>query len=131
MGGHGALTIHLRHPETYPSVSAFAPICNPTEAPWGKKTLSAYLGDNREAWREHDATELVRRRPSAATILIDQGTSDEFLETNLMPENFAEACADVDQGLKLRMQPGYDHSYYFIQTFMEDHLRHHAANLRS
>lgn len=131
MGGHGALTIHLRHPETYRSVSAFSPICNPSEAPWGQKTLSAYLGDNREAWKEHDATELVRRRPSGATILIDQGTSDEFLESNLMPERFTEACGEAGQALELRMQPGYDHSYYFIQSFMEDHLRHHAAILRS
>ena len=130
MGGHGALTMHLRHPETYHSVSAFSPICNPIESPWGRKTLGAYLGDNKEAWKEHDATELVRRRPSSANILIDQGTSDEFLEENLMPGNFAEACAEVGQALELRMQPGYDHSYYFIQSFMEDHLRHHAAALK-
>ena len=129
MGGHGALTIHLRHPETYHAVSAFSPICNPIEAPWGQKTLSAYLGDNKETWKEHDATELVRRRPSSATILIDQGTSDEFLESNLMPERFAEACGEAGQALELRMQPGYDHSYYFIQSFIEDHLRHHAAVL--
>lgn len=129
MGGHGALTIHLKNPETYRAVSAFAPISNPMEVPWGQKAFSAYLGEDRESWKTYDACELIRKQPSGATILVDQGTADDFLESNLMPESLTEACEAAGQALTLRMQPGYDHSYYFIQSFMEDHLRHHAAAL--
>lgn len=129
MGGHGAITLHLKHPKTYRSVSALAPISAPIQSPWGEKVFSAYLGDDREAWKEYDSCELVRRRPSEAEILVDQGSSDQFLEENLMPEKLAEACAAAGQELKLRMQPGYDHSYYFVQSFIEDHLRHHARAL--
>ena len=129
MGGHGALTIHLRNPEVYRSVSAFAPIVAPMHCPWGEKALTAYLGAEREAWRDYDACELVRRRPSQAKIFIDQGAADDFLETQLKPDLLAEACEAAGQPFELRLQPGYDHSYFFIQTFMEDHLRHHAGVL--
>jgi S-formylglutathione hydrolase len=131
MGGHGALTIHLKSPDVYRSVSAFAPICAPMRCPWGEKALGAYLGPDREAWRTYDATELVRAQPSGATLLVDQGTDDQFLKVQLKPGLLEEACAAAGQSLELRMRPGYDHSYYFIQTFMEDHLRHHAAVLKS
>ncbi len=131
MGGHGALTIHLRNPEVYRSVSAFAPIAAPMYCPWGEKALTAYLGSEREAWRDYDACELVRRRPSQAKIFIDQGAADDFLETQLKPDLLAEACEAAGQPFELRLQPGYDHSYFFIQTFMEDHLRHHAAALEA
>ncbi len=131
MGGHGALTIHLRNPEVYRSVSAFAPIAAPMHCPWGEKALTAYLGADREAWRDHDTCELVRRSPSQARFFIDQGTADDFLETQLKPDLLVEACEAAGQHFELRMQPGYDHSYFFIQTFMEDHLRHHAAALEA
>jgi S-formylglutathione hydrolase len=131
MGGHGALTIHLRNPEVYRSVSAFAPIVAPMHCPWGEKALTAYLGADRETWRDYDACELVRRRPSQAKIFIDQGAADDFLETQLKPDLLAEACEAAGQPFELRLQPGYDHSYFFIQTFMEDHLRHHAAALEA
>lgn len=130
MGGHGALTIHLKHPETYRSVSAFSPISAPMRCPWGEKAFSTYLGDDREAWRAYDACELVRERPSRSKILIDQGTADEFLEEQLKPDLLVEACEEAGQHFELRMQPGYDHSYYFIQSFVADHLRHHAAALK-
>jgi S-formylglutathione hydrolase len=129
MGGHGALTIHLKHPETYRSVSAFAPIVAPMQVPWGQKAFCGYLGEDQEAWRAYDACELVRRNPSDATILIDQGAADSFLAEQLRPELFEKACEDSGQKLELRMQPGYDHSYFFIASFIEDHLRHHAAVL--
>jgi S-formylglutathione hydrolase len=130
MGGHGALTLALRNPTQYRSVSAFAPIAAPMQAPWGKKAFANYLGPDIEAWREHDATELVARRPYPGPILIDQGSADQFLATELMPEKFAAAAAKSGQQLNLRMQPGYDHGYYFIQTFMSEHLLHHAEQLR-
>ena len=129
MGGHGALTIHLKHPQTYRSCSAFAPISAPMRCPWGEKALGGYLGPDREAWRGYDTTELLKRGKSAATLLVDQGEADGFLEEQLKPELLAEACAAAGQALELRMQPGYDHSYYFIASFVEDHLRHHAAAL--
>ncbi len=129
MGGHGALTLHLRNPEVYRSVSAFAPIAAPMQCPWGEKALTAYLGADREAWRDYDTCELVRRRPSQAKLFIDQGAADDFLETQLKPDLLAEACEAAGQHFELRLQPGYDHSYFFIQTFMEDHLRHHAGVL--
>lgn len=129
MGGHGALTLHLKNPELYRTVSAFAPVVAPMQVPWGLKAFNNYLGENQEAWRAYDSCELVRARPSGAPILIDQGTADQFLEQQLKPELFEEACANAGQPLELRRQPGYDHSYYFIQTFVEDHLRHHAKGL--
>jgi S-formylglutathione hydrolase len=132
MGGHGALVLALRNPDVYGSVSAFAPIAAPGKCPWGQKAFAAYLGGNRQAWTEWDATELVRRagglegRPK---ILVDQGLDDQFLEVQLYPEAFEAACAEAGQPLELRRHAGYDHGYFFIATFIEDHLRHHAALL--
>jgi S-formylglutathione hydrolase len=131
MGGHGALVCGLRNPERYKSVSAFAPIAAPMQCPWGKKAFTNYLGGDTERWREYDASELVARRPFPGTILIDQGTSDQFLVEQLLPEKFSAAAKQSGQSLTLRMQPGYDHGYYFMQTFMADHLRHHARQLKS
>jgi S-formylglutathione hydrolase len=131
MGGHGALTIALRNPEQYRSVSAFAPIAAPLQCPWGQKAFANYLGPDAQRWREYDASVLVARKPFPADILIDQGTADPFLKNQLLPEKFSAAAAESGQKLTLRMQPGYDHGYYFIQTFMADHLRHHAAILKS
>jgi S-formylglutathione hydrolase len=130
MGGHGALVCALRNPERYKSVSAFAPIAAPMQCPWGKKAFGNYLGTNTDSWREYDASELVARRAFPGSILIDQGTADQFLVEQLLPEKFAAAAAKSGQPLRLRMQPGYDHGYYFIQTFMADHLRHHAEQLK-
>lgn len=130
MGGHGALTIALKNPDRYQSVSAFAPIVAPGEVPWGQKALPRYLGDNRASWKAYDACALIRsgaRFPGA--ILVDQGDADKFLEAQLQPERLDRACRDSGQALTLRLQPGYDHSYYFISTFIEDHLRHHARAL--
>jgi S-formylglutathione hydrolase len=129
MGGHGALTIALKNPEKYRSVSAFAPIVAPTQVPWGQKAFRGYLGENQETWQQYDATELVRSRRFPGEILIDQGDADQFLNEQLRPWLFAEACADIGQAVRLRMQPGYDHSYYFVATFIEEHLRLHAAAL--
>lgn len=129
MGGHGALVLALRHPDLYRSVSAFAPIVAPSQVPWGQKAFSRYLGDHHRAWAEHDACELVKRRPFGGTILVDQGLDDKFLATQLQPERFEAACAEAGQGLTLRRHAGYDHGYYFIASFIEDHLRHHAAAL--
>ena len=131
MGGHGALTLHLRHPRQYRSVSAFAPIAAPMQCPWGEKAFSLYLGENREEWRAHDASELARTAPSEAVLLVDQGDRDPFLQEQLKPQLLEEACRASGQRLRLRMQPGYDHSYYFIQGFVEDHLRHHGEVLGS
>ncbi|MBS7456469.1 S-formylglutathione hydrolase [Coralloluteibacterium stylophorae] len=131
MGGHGALTIALKNPGRYRSVSAFAPIVAPAQVPWGEKALPRYLGDDRAAWGAYDATALVREgRRFDGTILIDQGDADQFLAGQLRPEVFEEACREAGQPLELRMQAGYDHSYWFIQSFVEDHLRHHARALR-
>lgn len=129
MGGHGALTIALKHPGSYRSVSAFAPIVAPMQCPWGEKAFSNYLGPDRASWRRYDATELVGERVFPGTILIDQGDKDQFLREQLKPDIFVEACAAAGQKLDLRLRPGYDHSYYFIQSFVADHLRHHAAAL--
>ena len=130
MGGHGALVIALRNPEKYRSVSAFAPISSPTRCPWGEKALSAYLGEDRDAWREYDASLLLESRGwKGPTILVDQGTKDPFLENQLKPELLVEASRRAHVALDLRMQEGYDHSYYFIATFMADHLRFHAQAL--
>jgi S-formylglutathione hydrolase len=131
MGGHGALTLALRNPSQYKSVSAFAPIAAPMQCPWGKKAFANYLGPDSAAWREYDASELVVRRAFPGPILIDQGSADQFLVEQLMPEKFVAAAAKSGQRVQLRMQPGYDHGYYFIQTFMADHFRHHAEQLRA
>jgi len=130
MGGHGALMCALRNPSRYRSVSAFAPIAAPQQCPWGQKAFTRYLGESRQAWREYDATECVSRAPFPRPILIDQGTADQYLAEQLLAEKFSAAAAKSGQQLNLRMQPGYDHGYYFIQTFMADHLRHHAAQLK-
>jgi S-formylglutathione hydrolase len=129
MGGHGALTLHLKHPQTYRSVSAFSPIVAPTQVPWGQKAFTAYLGEDRNAWREYDACELVRTRASSAHVLIDQGSADQFLARELRPELFVLAAEPAGQQVTLRMQHGYDHSYYFIATFIDEHLRWHAQAL--
>ena len=131
MGGHGALTIALRNPRRFRSVSAFAPIVAPSQVPWGEKALGRYLGPNRSAWRAHDAVALIEDGARLPEILIDQGTSDDFLARELKPELLGEACRAAGIGLTLRMQQGYDHSYYFISTFMEDHLRWHSERLRA
>ncbi len=132
MGGHGALVCALRQPGRYRSVSAFAPISAPMRGPWGKKAFSVYLGADPQAWRDWDASELVRKlKAPLPPLLVDQGTRDKFLEEQLHPEVFQEACAAAGQPLTMRTQEGYDHSYYFISTFMEDHLRHHAAALNA
>ncbi len=129
MGGHGALTIALNHPHRYRSVSAFAPIVAPTRVPWGRKALPRYLGQEAATWARYDACELVRRQTFSGTILIDQGQADQFLDTQLKPELFEQACAEAGQPLLLRRQAGYDHSYWFISSFIDDHLRHHAKAL--
>ena len=131
MGGHGALTLALKNPDLYASVSAFAPVSASTRAPWGKKAFQGYLGNDEGSWREHDASELVRRSPFAdgRNILVDQGTADQFLEEQLYPQVLEEACREAGQPLTLRWHEGYDHNYYFISTFMEDHVRHHAEAL--
>ncbi|MDH4107073.1 MAG: S-formylglutathione hydrolase [Gammaproteobacteria bacterium] len=131
MGGHGALTIGLKHPEIYGSVSAFAPISNPMDCPWGRKAFGNYLGSDPASWRSWDATELVRSLPRLPRhpILVDQGLADQFLERELKPERFEAACAEGGVALEFRRHAGYDHGYYFISTFIEDHLRRHAAQL--
>lgn len=129
MGGHGALVLGLKNPERYRSISAFAPICAPTRCPWGEKAFSGYLGDDRAAWAAYDASELVTVQRHPAEILIDQGEADGFLAEQLLPEHFEAAAAKAGQALRLRRHPGYDHSYYFIASLIEDHLRHHARLL--
>ena len=129
MGGHGALSLHLKNPQIYRSVSAFAPIVAPMQCPWGEKALSGYLGDDRDTWRMYDSCELVRAQPSKASMLVDQGDKDQFLEEQLNPHLLEQACRESGQALNLRTHSGYDHSYYFIQTFIEDHLHHHAKAL--
>lgn len=130
MGGHGALTIALKNPGKYKSVSAFAPIGNPTEAPWGKKAFPLYLGSDAETYKEYDTVELLKKYAGPPIrVLVDQGTSDNFLKEQLMPENLQKACDEKGIALYLRMQEGYDHSYYFISTFIQDHLKYHASML--
>ncbi len=130
MGGHGALVCALRNPQQYRSVSAFAPIVAPTQCPWGQKAFRGYLGDDKSEWARYDASELVAAQRSSFPILIDQGTADKFLTEQLKPELFEAACLRSGTTLTLRLQQGYDHGYYFISTFIEDHLRHHAKYLR-
>lgn len=132
MGGHGALTLALRHPGRFASVSAFAPICAPTQCPWGHRAFTGYLGQDETRWAEHDASLLMAAQetaPFSGGILIDQGLADKFLAEQLHPEAFEAACNKVGQPLTLRRHAGYDHGYYFISSFIEDHLRHHAQAL--
>lgn len=129
MGGHGALTLALRHPQRFRSVSAFAPIAAPMQCPWGVKAFTGYLGEDRAAWAAHDATELVKAGARVPPILIDQGMADKFLAEQLHPHLFEAACAAAGQPLTLRRHEGYDHGYYFIATHVADHLAHHAGFL--
>jgi len=129
MGGHGALTIGLCFPDRYKAISAFAPIVAPGQVPWGEKALTFYLGSDRAAWRKHDAVALIEDGARVPALLVDQGGADQFLEEQLRPELLAAACGKAGIDLTLRMQPGYDHSYYCIATFMADHLRWHAERL--
>ncbi|WP_099867520.1 S-formylglutathione hydrolase [Pararhizobium haloflavum] len=131
MGGHGALTIAMRNPDRFRSVSAFAPIVAPSAVPWGRKAFAAYLGQDERAWQEHDATHLVRRRGFPTQILIDQGGADPFLDAQLQTSRFIDALKENGQSAKVRMHPGYDHSYFFVASFIEDHLRHHARLLQA
>jgi S-formylglutathione hydrolase len=130
MGGHGALVVALKNVERYASVSAFSPICNPTDCPWGQKALGNYLGDDRDSWAQYDATELMKSTVSRLPALVDQGGADDFLVEQLKPEALEAAAKVGGYPLELRMQEGYDHSYFFIASFIEDHLRFHAANLK-
>jgi S-formylglutathione hydrolase len=130
MGGHGALTVALRNPGLFRSVSAFAPIVSPSQVPWGQKALGGYLGDDPAAWRKHDAVALIEDGARRPELLVDVGDSDTFIEKELRPELLERACAEAGILLTLRRQPGYDHSYYFISTFIADHLRWHAERLR-
>ena len=129
MGGHGALTIALKNPGKYKSVSAFAPICAPMQCPWGEKALGNYLGPDRDQWRNYDACELIAGAAERLPILVDQGQADSFLKEQLKPNLLEKACDAAKHPLTLRMQPGYDHSYFFIATFIVDHIRHHARAL--
>ena len=129
MGGHGALTIALGNPDAYRTVSAFAPICAPSQCPWGEKAFGGYLGDDRAAWSRYDAAALIGAGARCAPILVDQGEDDQFLDAQLHPHLLERTCAQAGQPLELRRHPGYDHSYWFIQTFIADHLEHHARGL--
>jgi S-formylglutathione hydrolase len=130
MGGHGALTIGLKNPQKYRSLSAFAPIGAPSQVPWGVKAFTGYLGENRASWADYDACELLAGgRPFPDTILVDQGLADKFLNDQLKPELLEEAARAAGQRLELRMHRGYDHGYFFIQTFIRDHLDWHARRL--
>ena len=132
MGGHGALTLALRHPGLFKSLSAFAPICAPAQCPWGEKAFAGYLGTDRSRWIAHDASTLMASQTTApypGGILIDQGLADKFLAEQLHPHRFEAACASANQPLTLRRQAGYDHGYYFVASFMADHLQHHARRL--
>ena len=134
MGGHGALTLALRHPDLFRSVSAFAPICSPTRCPWGEKAFTAYLGEDRAAWDRHDAARLIESGAAKGVfddILIDQGDADSFLTDQLKPELLVAASKAMGQRLTLRMQPGYDHSYFFMTSFIADHIAFHARRLKA
>ncbi len=134
MGGHGALTLGLKYPDQYKSLSAFSPIVASSQVPWGHKAFAGYLGDNKDEWVNHDASALMATagdRSGAAEILIDQGGADQFLEEQLKPEIFAQACLGAGQALNFRMHEGYDHSYFFIQSFIADHIAHHAEILKN
>ena len=129
MGGHGALTVALRNPDRFRSVSAFAPIVAPSQVPWGQKALTGYLGDDRPAWRKHDAVALIEDGARVSELLVDVGDADPFIEKELRPDLLEAPCAEAGIALTLRVQPGYDHSYYFISTFMADHIAWHAERL--
>jgi S-formylglutathione hydrolase len=131
MGGHGALVLALRNPERFRTLSAFAPVCAPSQCPWGVKAFSSYLGSVRKSWMEYDASALMAQResPFPGGILIDQGLGDKFLAEQLLPHAFEAACLKARQPLNLRRHPGYDHGYYFISTFVEEHLRFHHEKL--
>ena len=129
MGGHGALTIGLRNPQVYQSISAFSPICSPMRCPWGHKAFSSYLGDDQDVWRDYDATSLIERGARSGEILVDQGKADGFMDTQLRPNLLKEICETVGQPLNLRLHGGYDHSYYFIASLIGDHIDFHAARL--
>ena len=129
MGGHGALTIGLKNPGTYRSISAFSPICSPMHCPWGNKALGGYLGSEPKDWHDYDACELIRSGRRSGEILVDQGDADDFLSTQLKPERLESVCEAQGQPLTLRMQPGYDHSYFFIASFIGEHIAFHAAHL--
>ena len=129
MGGHGALTLHLKNPKLFKSCSAFSPIIAPSQVPWGRKAFEGYLGSDEDKWRAYDATDLVMQNQTSATLLIDQGTDDQFLKQHLRTDIFTTACEKTGQPANIRMQQGYDHSYFFIASFIEDHMRHHAAAL--
>ena len=131
MGGHGALTLALRHPGRYLSVSAFSPIVAPSQVPWGQKAFAAYLGDDQTAWLQHDAVALMATAQERLPLLVDQGDADDFLTGQLKPELLQQACEAAGHPLTLRLQPGYDHSYYFIASFIGEHLAHHARALRA
>ena len=129
MGGHGALTVALRNPGRFRSISAFSPIVAPSQVPWGHKAFAGYLGDDQSAWRKHDAVALIEDGARLPDLLVDAGTDDPFLAEQLQPELLERACSDAGIPLTLRRQPGYDHSYYFVSTFMADHLRWHKEKL--
>lgn len=130
MGGHGALTVALKNPDKYLSVSAFSPITNPMHCPWGTKAFSAYLGDNKDTWREYDSCELIRTAKKQIPMLVEQGAADEFLASQLKPERLQEAATRVGYPLTINQREGYDHSYYFIASFIEEHVRFHAHYLK-
>lgn len=129
MGGHGALTIALKHPDKFKSASAFAPISAPTQCPWGQKALSGYLGSDQNTWQQYDTVSLLSSTETRTPFLVDQGDVDNFLEEQLKPELLQAACDAINYPLQLRMQPGYDHSYFFIASFIEDHIRWHKEQL--
>lgn len=129
MGGHGALTIALKNPHRYNSLSAFSPICNPMDCPWGIKAFRGYLGDDQQQWQQYDSCELMAKSQQFVPALVDQGSKDNFLDEQLKPQILVQAAKNKGYPLELRMQPGYDHSYYFIASFIEDHLRFHAKHL--
>ncbi|MDO6619077.1 S-formylglutathione hydrolase [Shewanella sp. 6_MG-2023] len=129
MGGHGAITIGLKNPQQYQSISAFSPICNPINCPWGQKAFNGYLGSDQTSWAEYDSSELMKNSMVKVPMLVDQGTEDNFLVEQLKPESLIEAAKAQQYPLTLRMQEGYDHSYFFISSFIEDHLRFHAKHL--
>ena len=131
MGGHGALVIALKNPGRYRSVSAFSPIVAPSQVPWGEKAFTAYLGEDRAAWKSYDATALIAEASERLPLLVNQGDADEFLANQLKPELLQAACAEAGHPLQLRLQPGYDHSYYFIESFIGEHIAHHAAALKA
>lgn len=131
MGGHGALTIGIKNPTAYSSISAFSPICHPMAVPWGQKAFRNYLGEDKSKWLQYDAVELMKTHLVTAPILVDQGNADNFLTEQLKPETLQSAAIEAKANLTLRIQPGYDHSYYFIQTFIDDHLEFHAKYLKT